>query len=171
MDAAIPSVLAMLLQHKRFGANRLPQSTARGNHSGRSGYFSDEQRMFPGGGSSVRAMLSLRVRETSAVRRQRPRERTKQSKKLKTLGVRERAHTYLEVEGVRLVVVGAGAMAVAIVQPHPVLPQLLPDELVVDEGGASELRQHQPRHQQQLRLVPQRYPAREGQINRVLTSV
>ena len=158
-----PSVLAMLLQHKPFALS----------------YGKTEPlrpvpviRLLLGLlGSSVRAMLSLRVRETSAVRRQRPRERTKQSKKLKTLGVRERAHTYLEVEGVRLVVVGAGAMAVAIAQPHPVLPQLLPDELVVDEGGAPELRQHQPRHQQQLRLVPQRYPAREGQINRVLTSV
>ena len=58
----------------------------------------------------------------------------------------------------RLVFTG---VAVAIVQPHPVPQQLLPDELVVDEGGAPELRQHQPRHQQQLRLVPQRYPAKE----------
>ncbi|CAD6224737.1 unnamed protein product [Miscanthus lutarioriparius] len=52
------------------------------------------------------------------------------------------------------------AVAVVILQPHPVLSQLLPDELVVDEGRAPELRQDQPRHQQQFRLVPQRYPAR-----------
>jgi len=61
-------------------------------------------------------------------------------------------------------VIGGVAVAVAmvIVQPHPVLPQLLPDELVVDEGGAPELRQDQPRHQEQFRLIPQRYPAKEG---------
>lgn len=39
------------------------------------------------------------------------------------------------------------AVAVVIVQHHPVLPDLLPDELLVDEGCAPELWQHQPRHE------------------------
>jgi hypothetical protein len=34
------------------------------------------------------------------------------------------------------------------------LAELLPDELLVDEGGALELREHQPRHEQQLHRVP-----------------
>jgi hypothetical protein len=50
-------------------------------------------------------------------------------------------------------------VVLVLVQLHPVLPDLLPDELLVDEGGAPELRQHQPRHEQQLHLVPYRYPA------------
>ena len=104
-------------------------------------------------------MLSLRIRQTSAAR----------EKSLAGVRVcnpqrgpwRVRTHTYLE--DVRHVVGGvAVAVADVIVQPHPVLPQLLPDELVVDEGRAPELRQDQPRHQQRFRLVPQRYPVKEG---------
>jgi hypothetical protein len=51
--------------------------------------------------------------------------------------------------------------AVSVVQLHPVLPQLISDEPVVDEGGAPELRQNQPRHEQQLHPVPQRDPAED----------
>lgn len=121
-------------------------------------FFSEEPRF--SGLSAVHAMtmLSLRVRQTSAARQtdrekllsRRPRERSKQSAK-------ERTYTYLE--DVRHVV--GGVAVVVTVQPHPVLPQLLPDEPVVDEGRAPEVRQDQPRRQQQLRLVPQRYPAKK----------
>ena len=58
-----------------------------------------------------------------------------------------------------LIVVGGGGGAHAEV-PGAVLPELVPDELLVDEGGALELRQHQPRHEQQLHGVPDGYPAR-----------
>jgi hypothetical protein len=42
-----------------------------------------------------------------------------------------------------------------------VLAELLPDELLVDEGGALELRQHQPRHEQQLHRVPDGDPVQD----------
>lgn len=46
---------------------------------------------------------------------------------------------------------GGGAAAV--------LADLLPDEPLVDEGGPSELRQHQPRHEHHLHMVPNRHPS------------
>jgi len=43
-----------------------------------------------------------------------------------------------------------------------VLPELLPHELVVDERGAPEVGERQPRDEQQLQLVPNRDPVDEG---------
>lgn len=39
-----------------------------------------------------------------------------------------------------------------------VLPELLPHELVIDERGAPEVGEHQPRDEQKLQLVPNRDP-------------
>uniref|UniRef100_A0A0A9HLC6 Uncharacterized protein n=1 Tax=Arundo donax TaxID=35708 RepID=A0A0A9HLC6_ARUDO len=63
---------------------------------------------------------------------------------------------------VHLVVVGSGSGGGAHAEvPGAVLPELLPDELLVDEGSALELREHQPRHEQQLHWVPDRYPVQD----------
>lgn len=43
-----------------------------------------------------------------------------------------------------------------------VLPELLAHELVVDEGGAPEVGEHEPRDEQQLELVPDGDPVYEG---------
>lgn len=44
-----------------------------------------------------------------------------------------------------------------------VLPELLAHELVVDEGGAPEVGEHEPRDEQQLELVPDGDPERNEQ--------
>ena len=60
-----------------------------------------------------------------------------------------------------VVVVAAGAAAGG----EAVLPELLPDELIVDEGRAPEVGEHQPRDEQQLQLVPNRDPENQFQAN------
>ena len=52
----------------------------------------------------------------------------------------------------------ARAHAAAGVGGEAVLPELVPDEPVVDEGRSPEVGQRQPRQEQQLQLVPDRYP-------------
>lgn len=48
-----------------------------------------------------------------------------------------------------------------------VLPKLLAHELVVDEGGAPEAGEHEPRDEQQLQLVPNGDPGTDRQTDRV----
>lgn len=48
-----------------------------------------------------------------------------------------------------------------------VLPELLPHELVVDERGAPEVGEHQPRDEQQLQLVPNRDPETNKQTESI----
>jgi hypothetical protein len=79
----------------------------------------------------------------------------------------ELAHGLLLVLGRRgwrlvvLLTLAAGAAAGG----EAVLPELLPDELVVDEGRAPEVGEHQPRDEQQLQLVPNRDPENQFQAN------
>ena len=58
----------------------------------------------------------------------------------------------------------AHAGAAAGVGGEPVLPELVPDEPVVDEGRSPEVGQRQPRQEQQLQLVPDRYPRRQMEL-------
>lgn len=58
----------------------------------------------------------------------------------------------------RLVILLAAADAAGAAGGEAVLPELLPHELVVDERSAPEVREHQPRDEQQLQLVPNRNP-------------
>ena len=41
-----------------------------------------------------------------------------------------------------------------------ILADLLSDKLLIDEGGATELRQHQPCREGKLDVIPQRKPSR-----------
>jgi hypothetical protein len=71
--------------------------------------------------------------------------------------------TYLGYVHLMVVVVaadGGGGGALARVS-GAVVPELFPDELLVDEGGALELRQRQPRREQHLGRVPHGYPVEE----------
>jgi hypothetical protein len=56
-----------------------------------------------------------------------------------------------------------GGVAVVIIQPHPVLPQLLPDELVVDgHAHAPELRQTTHATNSSFASYNSGIPAKEG---------
>ena len=52
-------------------------------------------------------------------------------------------------------------VGVGVAFPAAVLAELLPDELVVDEGGALEVRERQPRHEHELHRVPYGYPVED----------
>ena len=77
------------------------------------------------------------------------------------LGRRRRRGRLVDLAAVLLL--AAAADAAAGVVGEAVLPELLPDEPVVDEGRSPEVGQRQPRQEQQLQLVPDRYPESEKQ--------
>lgn len=60
----------------------------------------------------------------------------------------------------RLAIVLLAGVAAGAANGETVLQELLPHELVVDERGAPEIGEHQPRDEQQLQLVPNRDPER-----------